>query len=82
MYLEQYQPESYNLQKFRKTELKCACYCKYSWPKPEAKRDQSCGEAYASLLLVIPIKYCLKSVCLRMAAGVTNTHVLIWAASI
>jgi hypothetical protein len=65
MYLEKYQPESYTLQKFGNTELKYACYCKYSWPKPEAKRDQSCGDAYSSLLLVIPTKYCHK-ICVLM----------------
>jgi hypothetical protein len=47
MYLEQYQPESYTLQKFGKNELKCACYCKYSWPKPKARRDKSYGDAYS-----------------------------------
>jgi hypothetical protein len=82
MYLEQYQPESYTLQKFGKTELKCACYCKYSWPKPKARRDQNYGDAYSSLLLVIPTKYCHKSLCLWMSAGATNRHMLILAASI
>jgi len=62
--------------------MKYACYCKYSWPKPEAKRDQSCGDAYSSLLSVNPTNYCHKSVCLWMAAGATNTRVIVLAASI
>lgn len=60
MYSEQYQPERYILLKFGKIEL------------TEAKRGQSCGDAYSSLLLVIPTKYCHKSVCLWISAGATN----------